>query len=259
MKDVHVVQRAATVRRIARWVSLACVFICVGPGLASSATAQPATVQILQPNDETIFRPGAVYLRDVRGYDQDIHFSFDKRRRAVLIETARPVDDESRLCRHLERTLIACVAEKRTASYTVRIVTSGGGDRISIGPGLSGRADIAPGLGNDLVRAGPKTPLEIDSGPGADTVIGSRLSDFIEGGRGRDLIRSRAGEDLIDGDEGRNRLFGGRGDDYVDARNGVSDVVDCGPGKDEEAFVDARRLDPGIEGCELIHRRRPTR
>lgn len=79
------------------------------------------------------------------------------------------------------------------------------------------------GPGNDRIDAGgghgfaPRTKLGIgylDGGPGDDTLIGTNDFDLIDGGRGADEIDGRRKADLIR------------------TRDGSSDEIACGPGRD---------------------------
>lgn len=49
-------------------------------------------------------------------------------------------------------------------------------------------------------------------------------------------------------------MFGGRGNDRVISRNGLRDVIDCGPGKHDKATVTdnafGRNLDRVLQSCE---------
>jgi len=60
----------------------------------------------------------------------------------------------------------------------------------------------------------------VAAGPGNDTLIGNTGPNTLDGG---------AGNDGLNGGSGNDALFGGPGDDTISARDGVQDLVDCGP------------------------------
>lgn len=80
-----------------------------------------------------------------------------------------------------------------------------------------------------------------ESGPGSDTITGSRRYDFLYGGGGDDVIDGGAGGDLINGDKtsdlfdtdpsGNDTLKGGDGDDEV-IGGGGDDKIYGGEGND---------------------------
>ena len=86
--------------------------------------------------------------------------------------------------------------------------------------------------------------------PGGDTIRGTREADRLFGHGGDDRIFGLAGDDLLSGGRHADRLWGGSGRDRLLARDGASDVVVCGPGRDV-AVVD--RLDL-VQGCETVQR-----
>lgn len=85
---------------------------------------------------------------------------------------------------------------------------------------------VTLGDGNDalgLYAYGNRLRLiNVDAGPGDDTVISDAGAETINGGDGNDTIRSRNADDS---------LSGGAGDDIVDGGSG-SDTIDGGPGRD---------------------------
>lgn len=89
---------------------------------------------------------------------------------------------------------------------------------------------------------------------GNDVVAGGVGRDRIGGGGGRDLLRGGHGADRLDGGRGRDRMRGGRGPDRLLARDGVRDVVNCGPGRD---LADVDRFD-FVRGCETVRLGSPT-
>lgn len=94
---------------------------------------------------------------------------------------------------------------------------------------------------------------------GPDCIYGERGGDLIDGGDGDDLVDGGSGDDELkggDGDDrligrrGRNRYNGGAGNDQIYARNGISEIVECGSGRD---VVKADRTDR-LRRCELLTR-----
>jgi uncharacterized delta-60 repeat protein len=76
---------------------------------------------------------------------------------------------------------------------------------------------------------------------GADCIYGQRAGDYIDGGSGNDLIdggsgndqlKGGTGNDRIYGRAGRNRYNGGSGNDVIYSRNAVTEIVECGSGRD---------------------------
>ncbi|MCC6831936.1 MAG: hypothetical protein IT200_11375 [Thermoleophilia bacterium] len=86
---------------------------------------------------------------------------------------------------------------------------------------------------------------------GADCLSGGPGRDRLEGGAGDDTLGGDAGGDLLIGGTGRDLLAGGAGADVIRTRDGVRDVVRCGPGRDT-AVVDRR---DAVTGCEIVVRR----
>ncbi len=92
-----------------------------------------------------------------------------------------------------------------------------------------GTLRIRTGAGNDTVlgtTAG--VALDIDGGPGSDTLTGGTFGDVIRGGVGNDAIVGRQGSDLLFGDEGLDTFVWNPGDG--------SDTIDGGAGTDLLTF-----------------------
>jgi uncharacterized delta-60 repeat protein len=92
---------------------------------------------------------------------------------------------------------------------------------------------------------------------GADCIYGQRGGDFLDGGAGDDLVDGGGGNDQIKGGPGNDRLYGrsgrnrydgGPGNDRIDSRNAVSEIVECGSGRD---VVRADRRDR-LRHCERV-------
>jgi hypothetical protein len=59
------------------------------------------------------------------------------------------------------------------------------------------------------------TTIQVNGGPGDDTILGSRLADNLRGGDGHDRIDGGHGADSIFGDAGNDRLLGRIGNDWI--------------------------------------------
>ncbi|MBX5443331.1 MAG: hypothetical protein IRZ32_17620 [Solirubrobacteraceae bacterium] len=81
------------------------------------------------------------------------------------------------------------------------------------------------------VRRSPIGRSRLVGSPGDDRLVGADGDDVIVGGRGTDAI------------------LGGGGNDRIEARDGVRDLIDCGPGLRDVAIVD--RLDV-VDDCERV-------
>ena len=113
----------------------------------------------------------------------------------------------------------------------------------SAGDLISGRTDIdfLFGLGGDDCIRGEK---------GGDIIDGGDGDDQVDGGSGDDRIRGGDGDDLLFGRRGINRYDGGPGNDRIYSRNGRSEIVECGPGRDTVKADSKDRF----RRCEIITR-----
>jgi RTX calcium-binding nonapeptide repeat (4 copies)/WD40-like Beta Propeller Repeat len=84
-------------------------------------------------------------------------------------------------------------------------------------------------------------------------IAGTRGADNLRGTDLRDILHGLGGDDRISGRGGNDDLFGGPGDDVLLARDGRTDHLDCGPGRDS-ALAD--RQDRVSRTCERVLRRR---
>jgi Ca2+-binding RTX toxin-like protein len=85
--------------------------------------------------------------------------------------------------------------------------------------------------GDDHLRGG-RAPDGLFGGPGDDVIHGAGQGDGLHGGRGDDRLVGGPGHDGFSGGKGRDRLL---------ARDGLSDRVNGGPGKD------AAQVDPPLD------------
>ncbi len=95
----------------------------------------------------------------------------------------------------------------------------------------------------------------------ANTLRGSARPDTLRGLGGNDSLYGLGGSDRLFGGSGNDRLFGGLGRDLLDggpgndvlsARDGTSDTIRCGTGRD---VVTADRTDKIARDCERVTRR----
>jgi Ca2+-binding RTX toxin-like protein len=95
--------------------------------------------------------------------------------------------------------------------------------------GTSGADDLVGTDQDDVIHA---------SG-GSDYVSGLAGPDVLYAGAGNDTVVGRDGNDRIYGNAGSDTLFGNHNNDTIDsAGDGVRDVVKCGQGDADTAYVD---------------------
>jgi hypothetical protein len=136
--------------------------------------------------------------------------------------------------------------------WTDVILGRRGDDRIS---GFGSDDRLFGGPGNDRITGGPYAEDDadvVDGGPGNDVLDGGRAQQSEYSARD-DLLLGRSGSDFLRGGPGRDTLDGGTGNDTIHARDGESDWIRCGAGRDV-ALVD--KLDHLSRGCEVVLRPR---
>src|SRR5215203_5603970 len=75
---------------------------------------------------------------------------------------------------------------------------------------------------------------------GKDYISGLAAPDVLYGGAGNDTVVGRDGNDHIYGNTGSDMLFGNHGNDTIDsAGDQTMDVVKCGFGEDDTAYIDS--------------------
>jgi Ca2+-binding RTX toxin-like protein len=108
--------------------------------------------------------------------------------------------------------------------------------------GTSGPDDLVGTDKDDVIHA---------SG-GADYVSGLAAPDLLYAGAGNDTVVGRDGNDRIYGNAGSDELFGNHNNDTINsAGDQEKDVVKCGLGKDDTAYVD--EIDWVKENCENVY------
>jgi Ca2+-binding RTX toxin-like protein len=107
--------------------------------------------------------------------------------------------------------------------------------------GTSGPDDLVGTDKDDVIHA---------SG-GADYISGLAGPDLLYAGAGNDTVVGRDGNDRIYGNTGSDMLFGEEGNDTIDsAGDRQSDVVKCGQGDADRAYVD--KIDRVKDNCETV-------
>jgi hypothetical protein len=115
------------------------------------------------------------------------------------------------------------------------------------------------GTGADTLVGGPYEQdayATIDDflagGPGPDTLRGGPGLDRLSGGLGNDVLRGGVDSDILTGGPGNDRMFA-----WGDPKRGFGgrptrDLVDCGAGRHDVAYVDRKDF---VEHCETVHYR----
>jgi Ca2+-binding RTX toxin-like protein len=108
--------------------------------------------------------------------------------------------------------------------------------------GTSGPDDLVGTDKDDVIHA---------SG-GADYISGLAAPDLLYAGAGNDTVVGRDGNDRIYGNTGSDTLFGNESNDTIDsAGDQTMDVVKCGIGKNDTAYVD--KIDWVKKNCENVY------
>ncbi len=95
---------------------------------------------------------------------------------------------------------------------------------------------------------------------GHDCLYGGPGNDRLDGGPGNDRLSGSSGADRLTDRSGRDTFYGGSGNDRIDARDRTAagrrqrDVVSCGSGRRDIAYVDRR--DRVASDCERVRRRK---
>jgi hypothetical protein len=105
--------------------------------------------------------------------------------------------------------------------------------------------------GREATHVGTETGETIAGSVGPDVVVALGGDDTVNGDAGNDLMCGDGGRDRILGANGADRLLGGMDDDHLFARDGATDLVDCGQGSGDAAQTDQPSLDRA-PGCEAV-------
>lgn len=139
----------------------------------------------------------------------------------------------------------------------VNDITGSAAPNALTGPG------ILRGLGGDDTLVSNGSSSDLQGGDGNDTLRGQGGNDKLDGGAGDDFVEGGFDDDILTGGPGKDSLVGdetrsntiGTGNDRIDARDGIKELVSCGPGSDvavldadDEIPVDTQNL------CETVDR-----
>lgn len=110
--------------------------------------------------------------------------------------------------------------------------------------------------GNDTMTGRPASDVlcgflgddSIKGGRGNDVVYGDMCGDQRTPADGNDRLFGGAGKDKLYGSGGRNTYSGGSGNDRINSRNGISETVNCGRGRDTAIGDRGDRY----RGCERV-------
>jgi Ca2+-binding RTX toxin-like protein len=126
---------------------------------------------------------------------------------------------------------------------------TGGADRIIAD---RGPARVAGAAGNDRLGATRFVGGVVLLGDaGDDRLAGNVAADSLFGGKDDDQLFGAEGDDRLDGGRGRDGYSGGPGRDRILARDGFTDTIRCGSGRDT---VTADRRDRVARDCERVSR-----
>ena len=92
-------------------------------------------------------------------------------------------------------------------------------------------------------------------GSGDDTASGGDGNDRVGGGRGDDTVNGDAATTSCSAGAGADKVYGGDGNDRLHAlaRDGQPDLLDCGPGDADAAFVRlSEKESTTLVGCEKV-------
>jgi Ca2+-binding RTX toxin-like protein len=115
--------------------------------------------------------------------------------------------------------------------------------------GLAGNDALDGGAGDDNLDGGSGRD-KLKGQKGDDVLTGGDGNDVLIGGPGKDKLNGGKGNDTLTGNAGKDSLVGGPGSDSINAKDGVSELVKCGPGRDK---VRADKKDR-LSGCETVRR-----
>jgi Ca2+-binding RTX toxin-like protein len=170
---------------------------------------------------------GTIVLRAAPGELNQVSVQPDDAEALVEIGDADAPDYSGSACEPSKWDLdaIACPPQPNG----VRIEIGDRDDRVDVHPGVPGAGPLTVIAGDgddDVSGAFHPTPMQLDGGPGNDTLAGGLAGDALIGGPGDDDLGGRAGADELRGGDGNDKLLG----DDRDAPG--ADTIDGGPGSD---------------------------
>ena len=110
--------------------------------------------------------------------------------------------------------------------------TINGGPAADTLDGGAGTDTINGGDGDDLITGGLGVDT-INGGSGKDRLFGNAGGDVINGGGENDEIDGGIGDDTLDGGQGADVIRGESGGDTITAKDGFTDNINCGVGRDK--------------------------
>jgi Ca2+-binding RTX toxin-like protein len=128
------------------------------------------------------------------------------------------------------------------ATMGLAVLLLGGG--VALADTIDGTSEA-----DDLV--GTDQEDTIHASGGADYVSGLAAPDLLYAGAGNDTVVGREGNDRIYGNSGSDTLFGNQSNDTIYSYGDQTrDVVKCGIGKNDTAYVD--KIDWVKNNCEDV-------
>lgn len=226
----------------------------------AAAQATAATTVSLDGPDSRFGSPGTVYVTGggARSHAIDVVYRSDTD--SFVITDSRRFGTLDSGCERLKRRRLRCQSPAPKGPADVTIIGGKRDDRLRVNATVKGFSRLDGQNGDNLLQiaARAKGGGELDGGDGRDRIFGGGGDDTISDFGGADVVRGRGGDDFVfvdlrSEDRGHNRIFTGSGGDLVLAKNGHRDeLIDCGPGKRDEAGLD--RIDPKPRSCERVRR-----
>jgi hypothetical protein len=133
------------------------------------------------------------------------------------------------------------------------------GDTIGACPVFAPPTILAAGSTTDLSKTRTNAVIVATKGDNSiktnnkdNKVTTGAGSDVITTGKGTNLVKSGAGADTIKSN-GKDTIFSGAGNDTINVRNGKTNFVNCGSGRDV-VIADPTNLDFVGNSCEVVRR-----
>ena len=122
---------------------------------------------------------------------------------------------------------------------------------VLLGGGGVALADTIDGTSGPDDLVGTDKADVIHGSGGKDYISGLAAADVLYGGADKDTVVGREGNDRIYGNAGSDMLFGNEGNDTITSfGDRGKDVVKCGQGKKDTAYVD--KIDRVKKNCENV-------
>jgi Ca2+-binding RTX toxin-like protein len=145
-------------------------------------------------------------------------------------------------CEQAGSTTVRCFVQRTIRQ--VRFDTGGAADTLVI----DGSMAFAP------IEFSRRGVIDAQLGRGADSFVGSPMSDRVHESNGDDEIRGAGDNDILNGGPGADNVFGGAGNDVIKANDGEAERrINCG--KDHDRVTKDAGKDPRVRNCEVVRRR----